>query len=62
MEKEPCNTPGCGVSGTAWPWPMKINPDCMCGKPIWIALQPGQHIHPCPVHPGYTIWGPSVWW
>jgi hypothetical protein len=41
---------------------MKINPDCMCGKPIWIALQPGQHIHPCPVHPGYTIWGPSVWW
>ncbi len=37
--------------------PTRKDPNCICGEPLWICLKPGQHIHPCPVHPDYVIYG-----
>lgn len=35
--------------------------NCQCGKPMMIYLRPGEHFHPCPVHPDYVIkGGPDV--
>lgn len=39
---------------------LRSNPKCTCGKPIGIVLKPGQHIHPCPVHPDKFITGPNI--
>jgi len=36
------------------------DPNCKCGDPLWICLKPGQHIHPCPVHPDYVIYGSDL--
>lgn len=33
------------------------DPRCECGKPLHISLRPGEHIHPCPVHPDYVVRG-----
>lgn len=38
--------------------PRAPDPRCRCGKPLLIDLRPGQHIHPCPVHPERFIVGP----
>ena len=37
-------------------------PGCMCGKPLMIVIQPGEHIHPCPIHPEYTVYGRQIYW
>ena len=42
------------------PQPTRKDPNCKCGEPLWICLKPGQHIHPCPVHPDYVIYGSGV--
>lgn len=45
------------------PKPKRPDPRCMCGKPLWIVIPPGEHIHPCPVHPSYAVYGgPEVYW
>jgi len=36
-------------------------PHCTCGKPLGIYVRPGQHIHPCPVHPGVAIYGTAIY-
>ncbi len=36
------------------------NPNCKCGKPMRIVIQPGQHIHPCPVHPDKAVYGLNI--
>ena len=43
------------------PKPIRRRPDpkCTCGKPIMIVILPGEHIHPCPVHPEHAIYGPD---
>ncbi len=33
------------------------DPNCMCGKPFWMYIPPGQHVHPCLVHPEYVLHG-----
>ena len=33
------------------------NPGCRCFSPLSIVLLPGQHVHPCPVHPKMAIYG-----
>jgi len=33
---------------------------CTCGKPIGIFIPPGQHIHPCPVHPDKVLRGSNI--
>jgi hypothetical protein len=50
-------------NGTIKPWghrPTLPNPNCMCGKPLLIVIPPGEHIHPCPVHPDYAVYGGSA--
>ena len=38
-------------------WGKKQDPKCKCGGPLWIVIRPGEHIHPCPVHPDYAVYG-----
>ena len=52
----PCPIPGCPEESV----PDPRDPRCTCGKPIWIALRPGEHIHPCPVHPERIMRGPNT--
>jgi hypothetical protein len=34
---------------------------CICHKPLWICIPPGQHIHLiCPVHGDFKVYGPRV--
>jgi hypothetical protein len=33
----------------------------MCGKPMMIVIPAGGHIHPCPVHPDYVVYGPPIY-
>ena len=42
--------------------PRRPEPGCMCGKPLMIVIQPGEHIHPCSVHPNHTIYGRNIYW
>ena len=36
---------------------------CNCKDPIWMVIQPGQHIHrKCPVHGDQKIYGPTRVW
>ncbi len=49
-----CRRPEC-PAGRHRPAPPP--PGCVCGKPIWIVIPPGGHIHPCPVHPEYAVYG-----
>jgi hypothetical protein len=51
-----CPVPNCPVKDEG-PYATKPDPKCMCHKPIMICLKPGQHCHPCPVHPDYVIVG-----
>lgn len=54
-----CPVPNCPVHPHQRPEP--INPNCICNKPLWIAIPPGEHIH-CPVHPNVIIHGPNITW
>ncbi len=36
------------------------DPGCTCGEPIGIVIRPGEHIHPCPVHPDKAMYGKRV--
>lgn len=54
-EGRKCPIPGCPADRRREVPP----PGCMCGKPLWIVIPPGGHIHPCPVHPDRVVYGPS---
>lgn len=41
------------------PLPERRNPRCMCGRPLLMVIRPGAHVHPCPVHPNYAVYGPN---
>jgi hypothetical protein len=53
-----CPIPNCPIKDDeqSQPWD-KPDPKCKCGKGIHIYLRPGQHYHPCPVHPDFVIVG-----
>lgn len=41
--------------------PKELKPiGCTCGKPIGIVIRPGEHIHPCPVHPDVVMRGTNI--
>ena len=40
--------------------PYKPIPGCMCNGTLGLVIQPGAHIHPCPVHPNKVIYGSGV--
>ena len=45
------------------PWGRPLpNPGCRCRAPLGIVILPGKHIHPCPVHPEYVIYGRGMIW
>ena len=54
--KTACPIPDCPAERKL---PRPPPPGCMCGKPLWIVIEPGGHIHPCPVHPDYVVYGPN---
>ena len=33
------------------------DPRCTCGKPLLLYIPPGEHAHPCPVHPERAVYG-----
>jgi hypothetical protein len=42
------------------PWkPKRPDPNCVCGKPLAMVIRPGEHVHPCPVHPDNAVYGPA---
>jgi len=59
-----CKNPGCNVTQATIEWkpPEAPNPQCVCGKPLYIYIQPYHHVHPCPVHPSYVVWGSGISW
>lgn len=59
---KPDEDPGCGHHGCpVKPWrPPERDPRCVCGKPMMLCVRPGEHVHPCPVHPEYVIVGQVV--
>lgn len=38
------------------------DPNCTCGEPLLLYIPPGEHAHPCPVHPDHAVRGPSPMW
>lgn len=54
-----CGHPDCKAK--EWE-PLIPNPAYTCGKPIWISIPNGGHIHPCPVHPDVIMYGPQIRW
>lgn len=36
--------------------PVLPDPNCICNKPLYLYIPPGQHTH-CPVHPEKAIYG-----
>jgi len=55
-----CPVPECPVGE---PWrPKRPDPRCRCGKPLMIVIRPGEHIHPCTVHPERVVYGPPITW
>ena len=37
--------------------PLRRDSNCMCGKPLMLYIPPGEHVHPCPVHPEVVLHG-----
>lgn len=33
------------------------DPGCVCHQPLYISLRPGEHFHPCKVHPERAVYG-----
>ena len=55
---EKCPVPNCPAEKR---WPKAVpDPNCRCGTPIWIVIPAGGHIHPCPVHPDYVVYGDAI--
>lgn len=57
MDKYKCPVPNCPENEKGLE---PHDPNCMCGKPMMIYIPPGQHIHPCPVHPDRIMRGPDI--
>jgi hypothetical protein len=58
-EPEPCGVPNCPENHRH---PRRPDPNCNCGKPMGIYIPPGEHVHPCPVHPERVMRGPEITW
>lgn len=42
-------------------WPIvEPDPRCKCKGPFWIVVPPGKHIHPCPIHPNFALYGSRI--
>lgn len=54
-----CPVPNCPIDGQELPMP---DPRCKCNDGFMIALRPGQHFHPCPIHPESVIVGRRTSW
>ena len=35
----------------------KIDPRCVCRKPLYVSIPSGEHIHSCPIHPEFAPYG-----
>jgi hypothetical protein len=56
-----CDEGCCPECGEEYQRP-KVN-RCICRKPLFISIPPGQHIHiQCPVHGDVKIYGPRLHW
>ena len=52
-----CPVPDCPAPKEKWP--EKPN-GCKCGEPLMLYIPPGEHAHPCPVHPERVIYGSDI--
>ena len=63
MVNTSCTWAACPQCPDSTPWfspPPQPDPNCMCGKPLMIVIPAGQHIHPCPVHPSFIVYGSGI--
>ncbi len=55
-----CPKPNCPIPIKSEPTIPDLN--CQCGKALMIYIPPGDHLHPCPIHPDYIVRGPDITW
>jgi len=36
------------------------NSNCKCNVPLLVYIPPGQHIHPCTIHPEFAVYSNNV--
>lgn len=60
FKRKTCPVPDCPIDEEPERDPSYDDPRCICNKPLWLVILPGQHIH-CPVHPEHVIRGGPVY-